>query len=258
MSLWGSVLRPWIKPLVYRLRSATVYRAAAFYVNAVDNDNDGNFETNGEAAFARAHLRGAKIAIDAGAAKGHWTALALAADPHVQVHCFEPTARRFQLLVDSKFGARAVLNRVGLGAKRETMQIHIEVPGGSNSAFAQEYAGEHRPVETVPVTTIDEYCAEHGIAHVDFVKLDIEGYEVAALHGAERMLRAGQIDVVQFEYGFMYVEARTSLLDLMQYIRGVNPRYVFHKLYPDGARPVTTYSHELDNFKTQNWALIKS
>ena len=257
MSVWKSTLRNRVKPLVYRFRSRILYKVASFYVNAVDNDHDSDFETNGEAAFARASLRGARIAFDIGAAKGDWTKIALDADPDVVVHCFEPTAHRFGLLSARSFGPRAVLNKVGIGDASGETEIFLDASGGSNSLFPQRYDGKPPQVETVTITTIDAYCRTHGIEHVDFIKMDIEGYETAAIRGAEHMLRAGKIGIIQFEYGYVFLDAGTSLMKLMEYMRGVNPAYEFHKIMPDGTRAVPRYQHELDNFKTQNWAIIK-
>jgi FkbM family methyltransferase len=259
MSVWRSTLRARVKPLVYRFRSKFLYRVATFYVNAFDNDNDCDYHTNGEAAFIRERMRGAKVAFDVGAALGDWTELALAADPDVVVHCFEPS-RRFDLLAGRAFGSRAILNRLGLGDAPGESKIFYNASGGSNSLYPQRYNGAsyaETDVETIKITTIDRYCREHSIDHVDFVKLDIEGYEMAALRGAERMLREGRIGIVQFEYSQVFLDAGTSMLQLMKYISEVNPTYEFHKLLPTGTRHVSSYEHVLDNFKTQNWALIK-
>jgi FkbM family methyltransferase len=260
MSLWRSTLRARVKPLVYRFRSQFLYRLASFYVNAVDNDHDNDFRTNGEEAFAHARLRGAKVAFDVGAAKGGWTEIALAADPEVVVHCFEPTSRRFEILKNRNFGERVVLNQLGLGDTPAKTEIFYGASGGSNSVFPQRYDGRQysdSDVETITISTIDTYCRERGIEYVDFVKMDIEGYEMAAIRGAEQMLRAGKIGVIQFEYSYVFLDAGTSLMQLMKYVREVNPAYHFHKIYPDGTRHVANYEHTLDNFKTQNWALIK-
>ena len=43
---------------------------------------------------------------------------------------------------------------------------------------------------TLPIVTLDEYCRREGIHRVDFIKMDIEGAEEAALRGGERIIRS--------------------------------------------------------------------
>jgi FkbM family methyltransferase len=38
-------------------------------------------------------------------------------------------------------------------------------------------------VRIVPVTTIDDFCADRKLGNIDFIKMDIEGAEEAALLG---------------------------------------------------------------------------
>ena len=158
-------------------------------------------------------------------------------------------------------GALNFLGAVVYANFATTKQIFYNASGGSNSLFPQRYAGEHyvaSDVETIAITTIDAYCHENAIEHVDFVKMDIEGYEPAAIRGATRMLREGRIEVIQFEYSYVFLDAGSSLMQVMKEVTDANPAYVFHKLYPDRALPVREYRHQLDNFKTQNWAIVRS
>lgn len=55
--------------------------------------------------------------------------------------------------------------------------------------------GEH----TVLVSTIDAEVARSGLRQVDFIKVDIEGYELAALRGAVRTLTGNPAILVQTE-----------------------------------------------------------
>jgi hypothetical protein len=43
------------------------------------------------------------------------------------------------------------------------------------------------------------------LGRIDFVKLNVEGYELSALRGAERALRNGTIKAVYFEYFEKYL-----------------------------------------------------
>jgi FkbM family methyltransferase len=43
--------------------------------------------------------------------------------------------------------------------------------------------------QPVPVETVDRLCLEHGLRHVDLIKVDVEGYETEVLLGAGQILR---------------------------------------------------------------------
>ena len=82
------------------------------------------------------------------------------------------------------------------------------------------------------MTTGDKYCAEHGIAHIDLVKIDVEGMERQVLKTDLRTcLARNAIDLVQFEYGRANILNEFLLRDFHAFFeqRG----YVVGKLYPN-------------------------
>ncbi len=52
---------------------------------------------------------------------------------------------------------------------------------------------------TVPLITVDNYCEKQKIERINFMKIDVEGFELEVLQGAEQMLRQQRIDLVVFE-----------------------------------------------------------
>jgi hypothetical protein len=55
----------------------------------------------------------------------------------------------------------------------------------------------------VKVTTVEQFCAENGISHVDYIKVDVEGSEWVVLDGMRSfMAKPGSIDMASFEYAF--------------------------------------------------------
>jgi FkbM family methyltransferase len=51
----------------------------------------------------------------------------------------------------------------------------------------------------VPATTLDDFCTSQGIDHIHFLKVDVEGFEVAVFQGAKRLLREHRVDYICFE-----------------------------------------------------------
>lgn len=134
------------------------------------------------------HLQGAlgfvrrfRTAVDAGAHRGIWTRRLCAA--FEQVFAFEPTDRARLI------AAPAVVHRVALGA------------GPARAALAD---GPHNtgqthlvPGDAVEVRALDSFA----LADVDFLKVDVEGYELRVLEGAARILAVDRPVVLIEENG---------------------------------------------------------
>jgi len=56
---------------------------------------------------------------------------------------------------------------------------------------AQEFRSNIRSTEGVDVDVIslDDFCEGRGIQHVDFLKIDVEGYDLEVLKGAEKLMK---------------------------------------------------------------------
>lgn len=79
---------------------------------------------------------------------------------------------------NATFVARAVSDKDG-----DTITLHVAGPIASiEEGVVEQFAGKSKPreVETITLTTLLE---EHGIEKIDFLSMDIEGAEPAALRG---------------------------------------------------------------------------
>jgi FkbM family methyltransferase len=51
----------------------------------------------------------------------------------------------------------------------------------------------------VPAVTLDRFCEAKGIERVNFMKVDVEGFEYSVFRGAQRLLREHRVDYICFE-----------------------------------------------------------
>ena len=60
-----------------------------------------------------------------------------------------------------------------------------------------------KDIVKVKTTTIDEFCTEEGIERIMILKMDVQGGELLALEGAEKMLTRRAINVIYAELLFV-------------------------------------------------------
>ena len=226
-------------------------------VNRHNGDCDYDFETNGEFRFAKEILPSANVVFDVGANIGLWTQSALLTNPNAQYHCFEPCPSTFAELSANEFPANVILNNFGLGDAEGTLKMYLDpLVSGNNSLYSRR--GIPRPPVgevDVRLTTLDTYCVERGIDRVSFVKIDVEGHELALLKGAARMLAEGRIECIQIEYNDSWIDSRILLRDVWEHVTGLNPKYSFAKILSHGLRPVPVYSQKLETYRYSNWVI---
>lgn len=76
-----------------------------------------------------------------------------------------------------------------------------------------------------------EYIREHAIDKIDFLKIDVEGFESKVIRGFENFL--SNIQIIQFEYGGTWLDANTTLSDTVKYLQYYNFNN-FSYIIPDG------------------------
>lgn len=130
-----------------------------------------------------------RLALDVGANEGNYAGRM--AQLGARVHCFEPIpwfaeALRRKLDPSIVVHGCAVSNRAGEGVLRIPYRDAVELHGISTLEAANTLAGSTH-VREVPcrLVRLDDVIGEP----VGFVKIDVEGHELAVLEGAERILR---------------------------------------------------------------------
>jgi len=130
--------------------------------------------------------------VDVGAHAGTYSIL-LSHNSH-RVFAFEPTKHSFEILRSLKIENLTVYN-LALGNADGEMLISLPTVGGeidyALASLRPLDAGEYEKVETqlVKVAKFDDFQREIDFSKIDFVKIDVEGFELQVLLGMQQLLQ---------------------------------------------------------------------
>ena len=131
------------------------------------------------------------ICWDVGANIGFYTCLlASLVEDSGAIVAFEPAARTCGYLNENvslnQFTNVTVINK-GLGDKQEQRSLYYSEAGLAEGTASLKYADGRAASERVTLDTIDNLTPELPIP--DFIKIDVEGYQLEVLRGAEDCLK---------------------------------------------------------------------
>lgn len=165
------------------------------------------------------------IVIDAGAYRGD-TALYFAPKVGKQgmVYAFEPDVKNYVWLknniqLNGLTNIKAIKAGVGL---KNTVAQQVGIGSGVNLESRENF---NKKVIEVKVYSIDSFILENKINRVDFIKMDVEGWELDALRGAEGCLKNYKPKLAICVY-----HKPEDLLNIANYLKTIVPEY---RLYLD-------------------------
>jgi len=241
-----------------------LHRISILGLGHMNSDPRFNGELRHLARWAKAVGRSRPVVFDIGANEGDFTASAIAALGDVDIHCFEPNPKTCaRLMARFASDSRVHVNPVGISDAPGILPLY-DYRHGVGSAHASFVAGtfvDIYPAETatveVPLTTVDAYMAENHIARVDYVKVDVEGFEKNVFAGMAGAIAAGRVDLVQFEFN-----AHNAITGLSLYLIGLMlPGFEIRRILANGTVPVIgpriVYNSRLEIFKYSNYVALR-
>ena len=172
-----------------------------------------------------------KIFFDVGANLGQSIERFQKLSKNLKIFSFEPTPALCEILKEKYNGnENIIINQIALGEKKgqssfNSFKYHkinsiINIDQKSKFAKSRMIVSESddknfAEVINVEVTSIDEYCKENNIDHIDLLKIDTQGFEDKVLKGSLNFLSKRSIDIIELELvlGFAY-EKNLNFYDL--------------------------------------------
>ena len=152
-----------------------------------------------ERALLREHLRPGMVVVDAGANIGIYSRfIARLVAPGGTVHSFEPSPENFRRLREATAGTADIVARQ-MAVGDATKEIFLYVSESLNVDHrTYDTGGEARDRIAIQSTSLDDYFPPG--TKVDFMKMDIQGFEHHALRGAQRVLQENPRIKLLLEY----------------------------------------------------------
>jgi FkbM family methyltransferase len=126
------------------------------------------------------------------------------------IHAFEPTPSTRELLLNNLAANGISSVTVFPSALGETpgtarLRIHKEMSGLNTLASMDVTWNRQKLVADqiieVPVMTLDAHSQDERLEFIDFLKIDVEGFELGVIRGARTLLREKRINLILLEIG---------------------------------------------------------
>lgn len=146
--------------------------------------------------------------LDIGANVGYTAALfaEVVSNGH-KIYAFEPEPFNFELLnttiAQRKLQDKVVSIQAAVGAENGSVELWINpVNPGDHRVRTPEFEARvnGETSVTVPLLTIDRFVRDRNISSVCFIKIDVQGFELAVCQGMEQTLADNPRAVVAVEY----------------------------------------------------------
>jgi FkbM family methyltransferase len=207
---------------------------------------------NGEVRVIKLYAPECRVIFDVGANRGDWTAHAVKASEGARIYSFEPLQALYEMLTARAFPSRVRCLQLGLSDASGERQLDRR----TTSLYRREPFKQHESdqMETIRVVTLDEFCAAEGVERIDFLKVDVEGHELAVLQGGHKMISSGNVLRIQFEYSRFNIFSKALLVDFFRFFDGL-PFRLF-QIMTRKSVPLAGYDPGLENFQYKNFIAL--
>jgi len=194
--------------------------------------NNDNPHTNGELSFIKGFADNLVI-FDVGSRDDSWFT-----SYKGEVHYFEPVPSFIEELKKRpNDNIRSFFNNFGLSNKEETIKYY--------SQFQSFVNRNGTPTHELSVKIGKDYIEQNNIQKIDFLKIDVEGFEFNVLKGFEGYF--DRIGLIQFEYGGTYRDSGVRLNDVFEFLKSQGFIYFFY-MVQDGLVSISTETPIEDNY----------
>lgn len=195
--------------------------------------------------------------IDVGGNIGCWSEYVLSITEPSNLYIFEPENKNIEIL-NHKFKNNENIKVIGKGlgdvftvkTYYDMVSENSDIRGLGGFIKRGVYSGLSYNTFDLEITTLDSFIDNN--INIDFIKIDVEGFEFNVIKGMSNMLESSKFKFIQFEYGGTYLDANIKLNDVIQYLN--NYGYFVYDLKEGKFNKIISY---IDNYEYNNFIATK-
>lgn len=201
-----------------------------------------------------------QIICDVGANRGDYSWELLLRFSGCKFYLFEPSATNLNVLFDRyRAYPQVKIFPVALSNQQGSAILFASTPGSGEASLSElqgedtaSRTGHQESIATERLDAFGDELTENGSRHIDLVKIDVEGHELAVLEGCGELINA--IKIVQFEYGSRNLDTRTNFRDFWSFFQ--RHGFSLYRITPRGAQPIPSYSVWQETLVTTNFIAL--
>lgn len=200
------------------------------------------------------------VIVDAGANIGEWSRslsriLTDAGVAH-RIHAVEPFPETYATLVQNLRswnleGIVKPFHGALSSARGEHTFYSLGANIGQNSLHPIPGMEARTAQSSVSCYPLDDLLESLGERELNYLKIDTEGHDLDVLHGASKLLAAGRVPLLQFEYNHRWVVSRHFLRDAFEFLMPFG--YRLGRITRLGIEFYDAWHPELETFREGNF-----
>ena len=115
-----------------------------------------------------------------------------------------------------------------------------------------KHSGTLKEIKQDSFLKLDEFIKEEKLKDIDFIKLDVDGYELDVLNSFGDLIFKTKL--IQFEFGGCNIDTKTYFQDFWYFF--INKNFKIYRITPRGPEEIIKYEEKDEYFVTTNYIAI--
>jgi FkbM family methyltransferase len=181
--------------------------------------------------FIQKHIGDSQVFFDVGANIGS-IGLPIATSKNVRYFGFEASPSVYKYLSDNFLLNQTKDFYLANNAVADMSNSQLNFADTSTDRFGEGHITTKSESNTISIETValDDFCENRKISIIDWLKVDVQGYEALVFEGAKKLLQRGSIKNILFEFedwaekdaGFVVGQAKLMISDFGYQLKNLN------------------------------------